>query len=169
MTDARNEYSVCQFFADDSYEYLGRYLSAEDAVRMAVQAIRSVGARLGTTRRVIITDGGDFTNWEWKYGEGIVYPPELMGQVVDSKEVRLRDCPTCGEPYSRDPSPRASICSNGFHCCRDCTWVDGRCVQPCAHHEVEHCADCARVAEEDGDVLPPACERHGGKSTKGQP
>lgn len=80
MRPSANEFSVCQFFADDSYEYLGRYLSDENAVRMAVQAARSVGAKLGTTKRVIITDGGDCINWEWKHGEGIVYPPELVRQ-----------------------------------------------------------------------------------------
>jgi hypothetical protein len=157
------EFSVCQFFADATCEYLGRYLSDEDAVQLAVQAARSVGARLGTTKRVIITDGGDSINWEWKHGKGVVYPPELAGQDVDSKDdataVSTQNCPTCGEPYSRDPSPRAAICSNGFHCCRDCTWVAGRRVQLC----VRHCADCARIAEEDGDILPPACERHGGR------
>lgn len=26
-------------------------------------------------RRVIITDGDDFTVFEWKFGEGVTYPP----------------------------------------------------------------------------------------------
>lgn len=26
----------------------------------------------------------------------------------------------------------------------------------------EGCPDCARIAEEDGDILPPACAAHGG-------
>jgi hypothetical protein len=139
------EFSVCQFFVDDSHEYLGRHLSDEDAVRLAVQATRSVGATIGTTKRVIITDGGDCINWEWKHGEGVVYPPQLVSRPV---------CPTCGEPYSRDPSPRASICSSGFHCCRDCAWVDGSLVQPCAHHDVESCADCARRRGGRGYLTP---------------
>jgi hypothetical protein len=82
MTKAANEFSVCQFFADDTYEYLGRYLSDEDAVRLAVQTARSVGAKLGTTKRVIITDGGDCINWEWQHDKGVVYPPELVGHTL---------------------------------------------------------------------------------------
>ena len=35
----------------------------------------------------IITDGGDFTNWEWKYGEGLVYPPELVDPKADIPEL----------------------------------------------------------------------------------
>ncbi len=32
-------------------------------------------AQIGIIRRVIITDGGDYTNFEWKFGEGVTYPP----------------------------------------------------------------------------------------------
>jgi hypothetical protein len=77
MTD---EYSVCQFFEDGSYEYVRRYVSAEEAVKAAEHYINSVAAKLGLVKRVIITDGGDCTNFEWKSGEGIVYPTkEMMG------------------------------------------------------------------------------------------
>lgn len=32
-------------------------------------------------------------------------------------------CPTCDEPYNKeDPSTRAQLCSNPFHCCKDCVW-----------------------------------------------
>jgi len=47
---------------------------------------------------------------------------------------RRTRCSTCGEPYARDPVGRALICSNGFHMCRDCTWVAGRLTKRCAHH-----------------------------------
>lgn len=67
------EFSVCQFFADGTYEYVRRYVSAEAAVLAAKHYTSSVGAKLGTTKRVIITDGGDCTNFEWKFGEGITY------------------------------------------------------------------------------------------------
>lgn len=30
--------------------------------------------------------------------------------------------------------------------------------------EVEACSDCLRIAEADGDILPPACPAHGGPS-----
>lgn len=70
-----NEFSVCQFFEDGSYEYVRRFVSAEEAVNAAKHYTSSVGARMGLTKRVIITDGGDCCNFEWKFGEGITYPP----------------------------------------------------------------------------------------------
>jgi len=73
------EFSVCQFFADDSYEYDVRNVDAKTAMDCFAARIRSVGAKIGTTKRVIVTDGGDSTNVEWKHGEGIVYPTELRG------------------------------------------------------------------------------------------
>jgi len=69
-----NEFSVCQFFEDGSYEYVRRFVSAEEAMKAVQHYITSVGARLGTTVRVIITDGGDCTNFEWKFGEGVTFP-----------------------------------------------------------------------------------------------
>ncbi len=74
------EFSVCQFFEDDSYEYVRRFVSAEEAVEAAKHYTSSVGARLGMTRRVIITDGGDQTNFEWQFGKGITFPPEAVGK-----------------------------------------------------------------------------------------
>jgi hypothetical protein len=74
------EFNVVQFFPDDTYEYVRKFVSAEDAVKAAVYYATSVGAKLGTTRRVIITDGGDCINWEWKYGEGVVYPEKETAQ-----------------------------------------------------------------------------------------
>jgi hypothetical protein len=70
-----NEFSVCQFFEDGTSEYVRRLVSAEEAVQAAKHYTESVGARLGMTRRVIITDGGDCTAFEWKFGEGVTFPP----------------------------------------------------------------------------------------------
>ncbi|MEY9181825.1 hypothetical protein [Bradyrhizobium sp. CB1015] len=41
---------------------------------------RCVAAKLGVVTRVIITDGGDFINFEWKFGEGVTYTPEMRGR-----------------------------------------------------------------------------------------
>lgn len=74
------EFSVYQFFANEMYEEVVRFTDAETAVNVARNLTQSVGGRLGTTRRVIITDGGDFTAFEWKFGEGVVFPkPEQSG------------------------------------------------------------------------------------------
>lgn len=69
------KFSVYQFFPDGRSERVRAFVSAEEAVEAFVHYTSSVGARLGTTVRVIITDGGDFTTAEWEFGKGVVYPP----------------------------------------------------------------------------------------------
>ncbi len=74
------EFSVCQFFEDGSYEYYKRFVGDEEAVKAAHFLSHNVAARLGTTKRVIITDGGDHCVFEWKHGEGVTWPtPEQRG------------------------------------------------------------------------------------------
>jgi hypothetical protein len=73
---SQGEFSVCQFFDNDTYEYVRRFVGSQEAMRAAQHYCTSVGAKLGFTRRVIITDGGDFTVFEWVYGKGVVYPPK---------------------------------------------------------------------------------------------
>jgi hypothetical protein len=68
------QYSVVQFFANQTYRYVLRYVTALHAMQAAELLIESVDARVGSTRRVIITDADDFTNFEWKFGEGVTYP-----------------------------------------------------------------------------------------------
>ena len=69
-----NEYSVCEFFADDTHAYASRFVSMQQAVEQAMQLTRNVGARIGATTRIIVTDGGDDTVLEWQYGKGITWP-----------------------------------------------------------------------------------------------
>jgi hypothetical protein len=77
------EFSVCQFFPDGSYEYVRRGVEAAEAVKAAMHYATSIGARLGTTSRVIITDGGDCTTFEWTWDQGIIFPAEgvALGQL----------------------------------------------------------------------------------------
>lgn len=70
----RDEFSVAQFFEDGTYEYVRRWVSAEEAKKAFEHYTTNVSAHYGFVRRVIITDGGDNTNVEWKYGEGITFP-----------------------------------------------------------------------------------------------
>ena len=72
-TGTTGEFSVCQFFEDESYKYVRQHVSAEEAVDAAKHYCNSVDAKLGRTRRVIITDGGDCVNFEWQYGKGVTY------------------------------------------------------------------------------------------------
>lgn len=67
-------FNVVQFFADDSYEYVLRNVDPERAVKQAKSLSDSVGGRLGTTKRIIITDGGDLTVFEWQFGKGVTFP-----------------------------------------------------------------------------------------------
>ncbi len=69
------EYSVVQFFDDGTYEYVRRYVSDVEAVLAAKHYTNSVGARAGLVTRVIITDGGDCTCFDWRLNEGVVFPP----------------------------------------------------------------------------------------------
>lgn len=82
MSETQGEFSVCQFFEDGSYEYVRRNVGPEEAVTAAKHYTSSVGAKIGTTQRVIITDGGDCTNFEWQFGKGITYPPHDGKQFV---------------------------------------------------------------------------------------
>jgi hypothetical protein len=74
MTDLehdRPQFSVYQFFVDDSCERVASFVTALKAAEIVAQLIHSLDARVGTTRRVIITDGLDCLAWEWKHGHGI--------------------------------------------------------------------------------------------------
>ena len=67
-------FNVVQFFPDGSYEYVRRGVPAKQAVEAAFHYTHSVGAMAGVTRKVIITDGGDSLVFEWRFGEGVVFP-----------------------------------------------------------------------------------------------
>lgn len=70
------EFSVYQFFPDGSYECVRRWVPPNEAVKAAMTYTSNVASKVGITRRVIITDGGYFTAFEWRFGEGVVYPPK---------------------------------------------------------------------------------------------
>lgn len=72
-----NEFSVCQFFANGDYEYVRRWVSAQEAVNAARHYVDSIAAKAGIVSKVIIVDAGDHTNFLWERERGIVYP--LLG------------------------------------------------------------------------------------------
>jgi hypothetical protein len=79
MTDL---YSVIQFFTEETelvqeYEVVRQYVTAEEAVSAFLFYTSNVSARVGLTKRIIITDGGDCINYEWAYGKGIVFGDKL--------------------------------------------------------------------------------------------
>lgn len=68
-------FDVWQFFADGvGQERVRLRVPIEEAVKAFRHYTTSVGARIGTTQRVIIVDRGDLTCAEWVFGQGIVYP-----------------------------------------------------------------------------------------------
>jgi len=71
-------YNVCQFFMDGSYEYVCRFVPVEEAAKAFGHYTRSVGARIGSTVRVIITGSDDCIYAEWKFGEGYTWPKESV-------------------------------------------------------------------------------------------
>ena len=67
-------FSVWQFFADGTQEHVLERVEAERAVPCAHRLTQSIGAQIGTTVRVIITDPGDDTVFEWQREAGVVFP-----------------------------------------------------------------------------------------------
>lgn len=71
--DTEGEFSVYHFSSPalgDIQECVRRWVGPEEAVEAAKHYCTSVAAQLGFTVRVIITDGGDNTNFEWIRGKG---------------------------------------------------------------------------------------------------
>ena len=94
-------FSVCQFFEDDSYEYVRRYVTLEEAVGAAKFFTNNVAASIGLTKRVIITDALDCIVFEWKFGEGIIFPP------IESKSQQIEL-----EPEDEKPLTITCFCQN---------------------------------------------------------
>jgi len=80
MAHDRAEFSVYQFFPSGMAEKVLAFVPIEEAMEMAIGLANSVGGRVGTTRRIIITDGGDFTVFEWMHGVGITHPNRKQEQ-----------------------------------------------------------------------------------------
>ena len=94
---AEDKFDVHQFFEDDYNEHVLSRASAQEAIKKAHFLATSVGARIGTTKRVIITDSGDFTAWEWVHGKGFVFPLICNNPKCTANDV-LADtpCKACG-------------------------------------------------------------------------
>ena len=73
---SENEFSVYWWDAQDGQHEEKRFVSAEEAFSAVERLTKGPASLLGIVNRVIITDGGDFTNFEWKKGLGVVFPTE---------------------------------------------------------------------------------------------
>ena len=68
-TEHREQFSVYQFLANGFSEPVQRWVSAQQSVKVLQKCICSLGAKRGTTVRVIITDGDDNVCAEWQFGK----------------------------------------------------------------------------------------------------
>jgi hypothetical protein len=80
----RNEFSVYVFLPFDWHMPLVRFTSIEDALRVARRASEATIGPASRAERIIITDGGDFTVFEWKRNAGVVFPPPETRATPDA-------------------------------------------------------------------------------------
>ncbi len=71
---AHELFNVIQFFENGTQEQVRTFVPAEEAVEAFKHYTNNVASRIGTTKRVIITDQLDCTNAEWIHGQGVVFP-----------------------------------------------------------------------------------------------
>lgn len=67
------EFSVAEWYPDGTYTYVARWIDAESAMQTAKRVIERANEQFPIVR-VIVTDGGDSTVFDWREGLGIVWP-----------------------------------------------------------------------------------------------
>lgn len=72
-------FNVVWFDPNGVYEYVGRNLEPLEAIERAKSYTERPAALIGGIARVIVTDAGDRTVFEWKHGIGITYPTPAEG------------------------------------------------------------------------------------------
>lgn len=83
MTGTHGEFSVYQYFKDGTYEKVRDHVGAEEAVMAAKHYTMSIAAQLGMVVKVLVEDGGGFTNFLWERDKGIVFPTPADGLRPD--------------------------------------------------------------------------------------
>jgi len=58
---------------------------------------------------------------------------QLTHAQVTSHTSSVVKCGTCHEAYSE----QITVCSNSFHCCKDCVWYQGQRLAMCNLHWVD--------------------------------
>ena len=73
---------MAQYFPDGSHEIIGDDLDARAAVYLAKDYTDRPAAQIGIIQRVTIIDGGNCIVFDWRYGEGVVFPtPDMRRQA----------------------------------------------------------------------------------------
>ena len=70
----RDEFSVVEFYVNGTHRYVERWLPAKEAVELAKRCTDAAELAGSLVTRVIITDGGDFTVFQWEQGRGVTFP-----------------------------------------------------------------------------------------------
>jgi hypothetical protein len=68
-------FRVVLFFPDGYWMEEANGLPAEQAVKLAHSITQRPAVALGIIARVIITDSDDILVFEWKFGQGVTFPP----------------------------------------------------------------------------------------------
>jgi hypothetical protein len=74
----REQFSVFTFDVTGHSSRELSFASAERAVTWARWLTEERAARFGEIVRIIIVDGGDCLCFEWRFGEGVVFPPRSV-------------------------------------------------------------------------------------------
>ena len=78
-TRTEHEFSVYWWDAQGEHHEELRFVGPEQALKAVKRLTTGPGAQVGIVKRVIITDGGDFCNYEWKEGRITYDGREHMG------------------------------------------------------------------------------------------
>jgi hypothetical protein len=73
---SHGEFSVAEFYDDGTHAYVERWIDGESAAKLAKRCTQKPAVRLGIIIKVIITDGGDDTVFQWERGKGVTYPEQ---------------------------------------------------------------------------------------------
>lgn len=76
------EFSVWWYDPHGTHHPEARYISGEEAVKLALSMCTRPAATMGIITDVLITDGGDFCNFHWQYGKGVTYPEGYEGLEI---------------------------------------------------------------------------------------
>lgn len=70
-----DDFHVYQFYVGGLHERATlEPVGEHHAVKRAAELTQTLGARIGSTCRILITDRDDYVVWEWRYGEGLILP-----------------------------------------------------------------------------------------------
>jgi hypothetical protein len=75
----RPQFSVCFFFQDGTVRNFVRGTDCQTAIRRAKEITEWPGAKDGSIKRVIITNGKNDPIFEWTYGQGVTFAKYSSG------------------------------------------------------------------------------------------